>query len=170
MAPMTQWREQCRLAKRTAIHPLTPEPIPNLLAPPEPPSLQNPFPPLIPPSTLLPNWPDKPTLSLIALEPLPFPQGNNIVTTLCHLNTAGEGLTNKVLLEWALDMLCSLEDWTWLWSLEPIPILVPSPSPTPNQPLPLVQCFQCQSTEHVCPQCPKYICPFCWTAAPGHSQ
>ena len=48
---------------------------------------------------------------------------------LCRLNEAGEGLTNKVLLEWTLDMLCSLEDWRWLWSLEPA--ITPSLSPTP---------------------------------------
>ena len=32
------------------------------------------------------------------------------------LNKAGEGLADKVLLEWALDVLCSPEDWRWLWS------------------------------------------------------
>ena len=38
------------------------------------------------------------------------------------------------------------------------PIDVPdSAPPTPT----VVQCFQCQSTNHVHPQCPEYICPFC---------
>ena len=37
---------------------------------------------------------------------------------LCQLNEAGEGLADKVLLEWALDVLCSPEDWRWLWSPE----------------------------------------------------
>ena len=40
---------------------------------------------------------------------------------------------------------------------------------TPSTPT-VVQCFQCQSTDHVHPQCPKYICPFCRLAAPGHPQ
>ena len=55
---------------------------------------------------------------------------------LCQLNEAGEGLTDEVLLEWALDMLCSPEDWRWLWS--PEPATTPSLSPTPlnHQPLP----------------------------------
>ena len=67
-----------------------------------------------------PNWLDEPTPSLVVAKPhLPFPQGNNIVTTLLWLNEAGEGLADEVLLEWALDMLCSPEDWRWLWSLEP---------------------------------------------------
>ena len=52
------------------------------------------------------------------------------------LNKAGEGLANKVLLEWALDMLCSLEDWRWLWSLEPA--TTPSLSPTLLNHLPLL--------------------------------
>ena len=38
--------------------------------------------------------------------------------TLHQLNEAGEGLADEVLLEWALNVLCSLEDWRWLWSLE----------------------------------------------------
>ena len=38
---------------------------------------------------------------------------------LHQLNEAGEGLANKVLLEWALDVLRSPEDWRWLWSPEP---------------------------------------------------
>ena len=47
------------------------------------------------------------------------------------------------------------------------PIDVPdSAPPTPT----MVWCFQCQSTDHVHPQCPKYICPFCQQAAPGHPQ
>ena len=47
------------------------------------------------------------------------------------------------------------------------PIHIPdSTPPTPT----VVRCFQCQSTEHVRPQCPEYICPFCRMAAPGHPQ
>ena len=57
--------------------------------------------------------------------------------TLCQLNEAGEGLADEVLLEWALDILCSPEDWRWLWSLEPATI--PSLSLTlPNCPTPLL--------------------------------
>ena len=51
------------------------------------------------------------------------------------LNKAGEGLANKVLLEWALDMLRSPEDWRWLWSPEATP--TPSSFPTPPSHLPL---------------------------------
>ena len=47
------------------------------------------------------------------------------------------------------------------------PINIPdSTPPTPT----VVQCFQCRSTDHVRPQCPEYICPFCQLAAPGHPQ
>ena len=91
-----------------------------------------------PPSIQLPSWPDKPTRSLTVLGPhLPFPQENNIVATLCWLNEAGEGLADKGLLEWALDMLRSPEDWRWLWSLEPAatPSIFPTP---PNQQPPLL--------------------------------
>ena len=132
--PMAQWREQCRQTRRMEAHPLTPESICALHALPEHPPLPSPCPPLTPLLTCLPSWPDKPTPSLITLEPPPFPQGNNIVATLCQLNEAREGLTDEVLLEWALDMLCSPKDWRWLWSLEPAEI--PSSSPTRNQPPP----------------------------------
>ena len=54
---------------------------------------------------------------------------------LHRLNEAGEGLADKVLLEWALDMLCSLEDWRWLWSPEATP--TPSSFLTPLNHLPL---------------------------------
>ena len=38
------------------------------------------------------------------------------------------------------------------------PIVVPdSTPPTPT----VVRCFQCRSTNHIHPQCPEYICPFC---------
>ena len=46
---------------------------------------------------------------------------------LCQLNKAGEGLADEVLLEWALDMLCSPEDWRWLWSPEQATIPLSSP-------------------------------------------
>ena len=74
------------------------------------PPLPNPYPPLTLPSTPLPRWPNEPILSPVTLEQPPFPQGNDIVVTLHQLNKTGEGLTDKVLLEWALDMLCSPED------------------------------------------------------------
>ena len=48
------------------------------------------------------------------------------------------------------------------------PLVIPNTPKPPNHTT--VQCFQCQSLEHVCPQCPKYICPFCQRAAPGHPQ
>ena len=131
MAPMTQWREQCRMARLMAIHPHMPELTPAPLAPPEPLPLPNPCLLQILLSILLPRWPDEPTPSLAIPEPPPFPQGNNIVATLRQLNAAGEGLTGEVLLEWALDMLCSPEDWRWLWSLEPT--TTSSPSLTLNQ-------------------------------------
>ena len=66
---------------------------------------------------------------------LPFPQENDIIATLCRLNEAGEGLADEVLLEWALDMLRSLEDWRWLWS--PEPATTPSIFPTPQDRPPL---------------------------------
>ena len=95
------------------------------------------YPQPTPPLTLLHSWPDEPTPSLVTQgQHLPFPQENNIVTMLHWLNKAGEGLANKVLLEWALDMLCSLEDWRWLWSLEPA--TTPSLSPTLLNHLPLL--------------------------------
>ena len=79
---------------------------------PPPPTLS--LPPTLP-STPSSNWLEGPTPFLATLEPhLPFPQGNNIVVTLHRLNEAGEGLADKVLLEWALDVLRSLEDWRWL--------------------------------------------------------
>ena len=74
--------------------------------------------PLLIPS---PNWLNEPTPSLITQgSHLPFPQENDIIATLHQLNEAREGLADEVLLEWALDMLCSLEDWRWLWNLEPV--------------------------------------------------
>ena len=132
MGLMAQWREQCRLNRRMEVHPPTAELTHTLHILPEPPHLLSLYPPPIPPSTLLPSWPNKSTPSLITPELLPFPQGSNIITTLCWLNEAGEGLTDEALLEWALDVLCSLEDWRWLWSLEPT--TTPSSSLTPNQP------------------------------------
>ena len=66
---------------------------------------------------------------------LPFPQENDIVATLCWLNEAGEGLADEVLLEWALDVLRSPEDWRWLWS--PEPATTPSIFPTPQDCPPL---------------------------------
>ena len=47
------------------------------------------------------------------------------------------------------------------------PITIPDSKPTTPT---MVWCFQYQSTEHVHPQCPEYICPFCQTTAPGHPQ
>ena len=84
---------------------------------PPPPTL---YPLRTPPSILPPSWLDKATPSLVTQGlHLPFPQENDIIMMLCWLNEAGEGLANEILLEWALDMLHSLEDWRWLWSLEP---------------------------------------------------
>ena len=105
-----------------------PTPVPLDLQDTPPPPNPYPLPTLL--STQLPNWPDKPTHSLnVSVPLLPFPQENNIIATLCRLNEAGEGLANEVLLEWALDVLHSLEDWRWLWSLEPA--TTPSIFPTP---------------------------------------
>ena len=104
-------------------------PIPAPLNPPGIPLLLNLSPQLILPLTPFPSWLEEPPLSLITLElHLPFPQGNNIVVTLHWLNKVGAGLTDEVLLEWALDMLHSPEDWRWLWS--PEPATTPSSSPT----------------------------------------
>ena len=135
MGLMAQWREQCRMARRTAIPPpmLDPTLTPHVL--PEHPLPPNPFLPWTWPSTHLPSWPNKPPLSLVTLELPPFPQGNNIVMTLCRLNEAGEGLTDEVLLEWALDVLHSPEDWRWLWSLEPAEIPLSSLTLNPLTPL-----------------------------------
>ena len=121
--------------RRVQIHLSIPEQIPALHALPEHPPLSNPYPLWILPSTLLPRWPDELIPSPITLELPPFPQGNDISTTLLRLNKVGEGLTNEALLEWALDMLCSPEDWRWFWS--PEPVTTPLSSPTPNQLLPL---------------------------------
>ena len=131
---MAQWREQCRRARRTAIPPpmLDLTLIPHIL--PKHPLPPNPYLPWTQLSTHLPSWPNKPTHSLVAPELPPFPQGNDIVTTLCRLNEAGEGLTDEVLLEWALDILCSLEDWRWLWSLEPAKIPLSSLTLNPLTP------------------------------------
>ena len=117
-----------------------PLPIPELIhspvIPPEPHPLLIPSPPQIPSSILLPSWLNEQTLSLTnqELHP-PFPQGNDIIVTLLQLNEAGEGLTDEVLLEWALDMLHSPENWRWLWSLEPATIPLSSPT-LPNPLLP----------------------------------
>ena len=70
------------------------------------------FPPLTLPLIPLPNWLGEPIPSPTALEPHPlFPQENDIVAMLCQLNGAGEGLADKVLLEWTLDVLHSPKDW-----------------------------------------------------------
>ena len=126
---VTRWRRRFHSNQRTGYPNLElPTPVPlDLQDIPPPP---NPYPLLTLPSILLPNWPDEPTRSLVVSEPrLPFPQENNIVATLCRLNKAGEGLANEVLLEWALDVLRSPEDWRWLWS--PEPAATPSISLTP---------------------------------------
>ena len=122
------------MARRTAIPPpmLNPTLIPHIL--PEHPLQPSPYLPWTQLSTHLPSWPNEPTLSLVAPEPPPFPQGNNIIATLCRLNEAGEGLTDEVLLEWALDILHSPEDWRWLWSPEPAEIPLSSPTLNPLTP------------------------------------
>ena len=115
-----QWRRRFRSNLRAGypnLELLTPVPLDlqDILPPP------NPYPLPTPPSIQLPNWPDEPTRSLDVSElHLPFPQESDIVVMLCRLNEAGEGLANEVLLEWALDVLCSPEDWRWLWSPEPV--------------------------------------------------
>ena len=129
---MVQWREQCRITRRMEDHPPTTESTHALHPLPKPPLLLNPCPPLTWLLTLLPRWPNGPTPSPIMPEQPPFPQGNNIIVMLHWLNKAGEGLTDEVLLEWALDVLHSPEDWRWLWSLEPA--TTPLSSPTPNHP------------------------------------
>ena len=126
-----RWRRRFRSNQRAG-YPNLELPTPAPLDPqdtPLPPTL---YPLPTPPSPLLPSWPDEPTRSLAVLGlHLSFPLENDIVATLCQLNEAGEGLANEVLLEWALDVLCSPEDWRWLWSLEPT--ITPSLSPTlPN--------------------------------------
>ena len=126
---VSRWRRSFHSNQRVGypnLELLTPAPLDPQDIPP-PPTL---YPLLTLPSTLLPNWPNKPTYSLAILGPhLSFPPENDIIVTLCWLNKAGEGLANKVLLEWALDVLRSPEDWRWLWSLEPatIPLLFPTP-------------------------------------------
>ena len=108
--PMAQWREQCRMARRTLIPLPMLDPNPALHALSDHPLLLNPCPLWTLPSTHFPSWPDEPTPSLNTPEPTPFPQGINIIVTLHQLNEVGEGLTDEALLEWALDVLCSLED------------------------------------------------------------
>ena len=125
---VSRWRRSFRSNQRAGYPNLelpTPAPL-DLQDIPPPPTL---YPLLTPPSTLLPNWPNKPTCSLAVLGPhLPFPPENDIVATLCQLNEAGEGLADEVLLEWALDVLCSPEDWRWLWNPEPATIPLSSPT------------------------------------------
>ena len=114
METVSRWRWQFQNNNRTVPYPPPPGLIPGPHAPSKLPLLLTPSHPLTLQSTLLPSWPDEPTPSHVAQELyLPFPQENNIVATVYQLNKAGEGLTNKVLLEWALDMLCSLEDWCY---------------------------------------------------------
>ena len=107
---MVQWREQCRMARRTTIPLPTPGPTLTLHALSGHLLPLNPCPPWTRLSTHLPSWPDEPTPSLAALGPTPFPLEINIIKTLHWLNEVGVGLTDEVLLEWALDMLRSLED------------------------------------------------------------
>ena len=77
------------------------------------------FPPPIQLSTPPPRWLGEPILFPDALEvPPPSHQERDTVKTLLCLNEVGGELADKVLLEWALDTLCSLEDWRWLWSPE----------------------------------------------------
>ena len=117
MAVSRWWRRFCS-NQRTGypnLELLIPAPL-DLLDTPPPLTL---YPRLTPRSTQPPSWPDEPTSSLATLElHPPFHQGNDIVVTLHQLNKVGEGLADEVLLEWTLDMLCSLEDWRWLWSPE----------------------------------------------------
>ena len=95
-------------------------PTPTPLDPQDIPPPPTPCPPPTLPSIHFPSWPDEPTQSLAVPGPrLSFPQENDIVVTLRQLNEAGEGFANEVLLEWALDVLRSLENWRWLWSPEP---------------------------------------------------
>ena len=114
-----RWRRRFRSNLRAGypnLELLTPTPLDPQDIPPPP----TPCPPLTLPSIHFPSWPYKPTHSLTVLGPrLPFPQENDIIVMLCWLNEAGEGLADEVLLEWALDVLCSPEDWRWLWSPEP---------------------------------------------------
>ena len=134
---VTRWRRRFHSNQRVG-YPNLDLPIPTPLDPQDihpPPSL---YCRPTPPSIQLPNWPDEPTPSLIVSGPrLPFPQENDIVAMLCRLNEAGEGLADEVLLEWALDVLCSPEDWRWLWSLGPATTPLISPTPL-NHPPPLL--------------------------------
>ena len=116
---VTRWWRRCHSNLRMG-YPNLELPIPAPLNPQGTPPLPTLYPQLTPLLIPFPNWLDKPTHSLATQGPhLPFPQENNIVMMLCRLNEAGEGLADKVLLEWALDVLCFLEDWRWLWSPEP---------------------------------------------------
>ena len=77
----------------------------------------------------------------------PFQQGIDIIEMLLWLNEAGEGLQDKVLLEWALDMLCSPEGWRWLWSPGPVPTQPPFLiNPPPHLPSPIAPSANLWST------------------------
>ena len=160
MGPMTQCREQCRLARRTEI----PQPMPELThALPTPPGhhlllTHYPLPTLL--SILLPSWPDEtiPFLDDLGL-PLSSPPGNNTIKTLYQLNKVGEGWTDELLLEWTLDVLRSLEDWRWLWSQEPAATPLSFPTLSPPSP-PLFSASNANPLNMFAPNVPSISAPF----------
>ena len=96
---VSRWRRRYRSNQRVG-YPNLDLPIPIPLDPQGTPLLLTCYPQLTPQSIPLPSWQDKPTSFLATLElHLPFPQENNIITTLHRLNEAGEGLADKVLLD-----------------------------------------------------------------------
>ena len=136
--------------------PLNPYPLPTLL--------------LIQPL----SWLDKPIPFLATLEQhLLFPQENDIVVTLHQLNKAREELAEKVLLEWALDVLHSLEDWRWLWNPElattpssSLTLLNHQPSPplcnaSSANPWTMYTPNASNTFAPLLKSCPMYSCPIC---------
>ena len=130
IAPMTQWREQFKKRKKT-VDPLFPTSNPVPLTQPGRLHPRTQCPPLILPSTHLPNWPTIQTHFPLANQ-TPFPLGNTTEGTLLWLREVGLELTEEELQQWALDVLLCLEDWRWLW--EPVRAPTPSTFPTPPPP------------------------------------
>ena len=166
-APMTQWREQFKRKKKT-VDRLFPTLNPVPLARPEPPHPPTPCPLRTLPSTHFPSWPAEQTHSPLANQ-TPFPLGNATEGTLLQLREVGLELTKeelpamgsgRVTLHRGLEVVVGAST-----SANPIEIPDSAP-PTPT----VVRCFQCRSTNHIRPQCPEYVCPFCRLAAPGHPQ
>lgn len=133
--------------------------------------------PTLSPATLPIRIMSLPHRWLVASSPSPFPLGpvqvslyaNTTSKTTSQLNGEGDKVLIEELQEWLLHGLLCPEDWRWLWNkdLE----LDLSLCLTPQSPSPFIlHCYQCQPTDHVCPNCQEHTCPYCHTFSPGHPQ